>query len=180
MKKTDKRAWSFPEVYSYPPFWTLQSNPAEREKQCALWSNLICAFSKFHNITEFELIGALETPLFKNAKLGRQLSENDLVLILDYLVEKGNAQWLSEKKGRVRIIWRTYKQWADMIYKWASDNGQVGTVFTVHELMEDHPDAPCHKMNVEMLTDVIKSMQAEGRANYMQNQMLDECGVKFL
>ena len=174
------KKWVFPEVYSYPPFWTLQSNVKEREKQCELWGNLICAFIKFHNFTEFDLMSALETPLFKNNKLGRQLSMDTLTTILDYLVEKGNAEWVSETKGRVRIMYRTYKEWGEMIHKWAFDNGQIGTVFTVHELIEDHEDAPSYKMNINTLTETIKLLQTQGKANYMVKQSLDECGVKFL
>lgn len=44
--------------------------------------------------------------------------------------------WLKKDKSRIKIIWRTNDQWADIIYKYIVDNGLVGQICSIYELRE--------------------------------------------
>ena len=170
----------FPKCYAYPPFWTLQTNKDARQKQIELWSNLICAYMKKTEQYEFDISAAAEMPLFSNKEINRTLPNHALVTILDEMATKGNAEWLNTMKSRVRIIWRTYEQWATLFHRWAVDNGQCGTVFTVHELLEDHRHEEFHQMNPEVMVAALKLLDSKGKAKFMERPSIDECGVRFI
>lgn len=51
-------------------------------------------------------------------------------------MDKGNAVWIKKDKSRIKIIWRTNDQWADVIYKYIVDNGLVGQICSIYELRE--------------------------------------------
>ncbi len=174
--------FKFPPCYSYPPFWTLQTNEKTRSKQFELWSNLICAYMKETGGSEFEVSSSDELPLFNNKKIDRVLQKMALVEILNYMEQKGTAEWVNPTKTRVRILWRSVQEWANIMYQWASENGQCGTMFTLYELRCDdmYLSEPFHGMDAEVMKRACQLLANNGKAKFTERSSLDECGVKFL
>lgn len=63
--------FTFPEVYSFPPFFTLQPVAASRDKQLRMWSELVLAYCAHHKIDVIDVGTALASPLFANQSIGR-------------------------------------------------------------------------------------------------------------
>lgn len=173
--------FEFPECYLWPPFWTLQTNPAQLSRQMELWSNLICAYVKQTGQTTMDMSATDDMPLFNNAAIKRSLSKQAIVVVFDYMAEKGHAEWLNPMKTRVRVLWRSLKKWANILKKWAVDNGQTNKMFTIFELRTSGVNAgeEFYDMDANLLVDVCKYMQQAGMAKFLQAQSVDECGVKI-
>lgn len=125
-----------------------------------------------------------------------QLSVDGVRIVLDYLVSKGNAEWLDKTKSRCQIHWRRPEEWAKLIYNWvwqhheirdceritdcllkAVENSFRNSVCTFYELTEgeDTETEPFHQLEREVLLRALKILQSEGRAEVLQS----EEGVKF-
>lgn len=129
----------------------------------------------------FDISAIDEMPLFNNTTIKRSLSKQAVITILDKMAENGNAKWLNPTKTRVRILWRSLKKWANVLKKWADDNGQGGTVFTLWELRTGDitTGEDFHNMDPELLVEVCELMHSEGTAQFLKGPSPDESGVKF-
>ena len=180
-RRSKQPGFSFPPVYNYPPFWTIQTTKSTREKQLILWENLICAFMASINKTEMDLFTTLDTPLFKNSKIGRQLSKDQANQIIDFLVSRKRAVWLDDQKIRVRIIWRTPEEWGNLVRKWLDSIGSLNTVMTYEELIngEDTEGQPFHGLSAQLFHEAMQAMEAAGKAKLYPGKTILENGVKF-
>lgn len=180
-KSAKKTTFEYPDYYDYPPFWTLQTNGQTRETQLKLWSNFICAFTKYYKRTEIDLISTLETPLFNNAKLGRKVSQQMAEEIIDSMVKAENAKWLESTKTRVRIIWRTPAQIGQLVHEYLHDIGSLNTVMTYEELVngEDTTDQGFYGLSMDEFHDAMVYMERQGKCKIMAGKTLSENGVKF-
>jgi ESCRT-II complex subunit VPS25 len=66
--------FSFPEIYSFPPFFTLQPVPATLEKQLLMWCELVLAYCAHHKINALDVKAAESSPLFCNKSLQSMFS----------------------------------------------------------------------------------------------------------
>lgn len=181
-KKGAKKGFKFPPCYDYPPFWTLQVNEKTREEQLKLWGNLVCAFMQSINKTELDVLATLETPLFYNKKLGRQLSKESVDQVIEFLIKSNNAKWLDDQKIRARIIWRTPEEWGNIIRKYYDSIGKLGEVLTYEEIIngEETEGENFHGINPQMFNEAMQALEAKGKAKIFPNKMILESGVKFL
>ena len=85
-------AFEFPEIYSYPPFFTLQPVKETREKQLASWRDLIVKYARSERVFEFD---PKTFALFENKAIQRALNETARQAIVENLTERG----LCEKAG---------------------------------------------------------------------------------
>lgn len=74
--------------------------------------------------------------LFCNKGIGRELSLVDAIGILDYMAARGNGEWLGGDKSKFLVLYRSYAEWAKLLYDWVDSTGQMGNVFTLYELLE--------------------------------------------
>lgn len=139
---------------------------------------------------------ALDTAIFRNAKLNRQLSPRDVHAVLSYMAsaEGGRrAEWADQPPssksatkgaelgalGKVWIYWRRPEDWAEMLERWVDATGQKGTVLTLYELTES--DAVRSEewvgMEGEMLRKSLAVLVKRGRAQVFGTG--DDLGVKF-
>jgi ESCRT-II complex subunit VPS25 len=63
---------------------------------------------------------ALETELFHNATIGRQLKLKDAMEVLEGMVAEGGAEWADKEKTTVIVLWRRHEEWGNVIYDWVS------------------------------------------------------------
>ena len=174
--------FKFPPIYQFPPFFTLQPVMETQRKQCDLWCELILGFMKHHKLTEIKLPDALNSPLFYNKSINCRLPPDAVEKFLEKMVSSSKAVWKDENHTVCKVLWRTAKQWADIIHKWATDNAMTGTVLTFYELREgdDTTNEPFHMMDQDLMKDAIKALQKAKKAQLIDSPTFDECGVKFL
>ncbi|MHA2037779.1 MAG: hypothetical protein ACW98X_15195 [Promethearchaeota archaeon] len=61
--------------------------------------------------------------------------EQYIIEIAEELISQKQAKWLSKKKEKLRIYWKTLEVWSDEIYRWAYDNGKLEPVM-IYEFRE--------------------------------------------
>lgn len=75
----------FPEFYAFPPFFTVQPNITTREKQMALWRELILSY---HTSKKIKTLVVHDCPLWKNSAIGRELSHVDIKAVIADFVKR--------------------------------------------------------------------------------------------
>lgn len=123
--------YTFPEVYDWPAFFTLQPNTQTRQAQMRRWANLISDWCRYHRTFRLSLTEAVESPLFYNAKMRKRVALQEARTIVDWMVksqEDGGggrrAEWVpAAAAGRSEqtiawIWWRRPEEWAKVIADW--------------------------------------------------------------
>ncbi|ORX79826.1 ESCRT-II complex, vps25 subunit [Anaeromyces robustus] len=175
-------SFQFPPIYDFPPFYTIQPNFTTREKQLQMWCNLALSYFRKKKITTLsvsESVGKLD--LFTNKKIQRQLSEDKIRIVLDELVKRGNAQWRDKGKDSCSILWRKYDEWANLIYKWAFDNGLTNSVCTYYELLNGDMsnEDEFQGLDEDTLQKALEILVKQRKAQIFSGSNSDEMGVKF-
>eukprot|EP01111_Echinosteliopsis_oligospora_P014516 TRINITY_DN5483_c0_g1_i1.p1 TRINITY_DN5483_c0_g1~~TRINITY_DN5483_c0_g1_i1.p1 ORF type:complete len:191 (-),score=40.56 TRINITY_DN5483_c0_g1_i1:62-634(-) len=173
-------SFSFPSFYNFPPFYTLQPVNTTRSKQLELWSDLIVRYMSHHR--QFELDLSSSHCLFDNSSINRKLSLKDIRVVIDHLVEHGNAEWVNEKdKKKVSIFWKRLDEFATILYQWVNKNGLTDSVVTVWELCngDDHRHNEWYGLSTNIMIKVIKVLQDLGKAEMFEGSTSDGFGVKF-
>lgn len=143
------KPFPFPTNYFFPPFFSLQPNANTRTVQFQRWSSLIQSWCRHHRLYRLSLVEAVESPLFRNNDLKKQLSLGDARTVLDWMCkdegEGGGgkrAEWVDghgpgqSGKNVAWIWWRRPEEWAGIIADWVESTGQKNVVLTVYELLE--------------------------------------------
>jgi ESCRT-II complex subunit VPS25 len=173
--------WSlqFPEFYSFPPFFTVQPVLETREKQMALWRELILTY---HASRKIKTLVVHDCPLWSNGEIGRSLSQDDVEQIMADFCKHGHGEWQDPAtKTRCRILWRRPEQLASDIYDWADANGFVGSVCTLYELHsgEDVNGMSFQGADEELLRRALEILQSQGKCAIFQGDTSSEDGIKF-
>ncbi|MHA2280363.1 MAG: hypothetical protein ACXAC5_05900 [Promethearchaeota archaeon] len=61
--------------------------------------------------------------------------EQYVIEIAEELISQKQAKWLSKKKEKLRVYWKTLEVWSDEIYRWAYDNGKIEPIM-IYELRD--------------------------------------------
>ncbi|KAL2865489.1 ESCRT-II subunit protein VPS25 [Aspergillus lucknowensis] len=180
-------SFPFPRRYAFPPFFTLQPNSNTRAVQLQRWSNLIQSWCRHHRIYKISLVEAIESPLFRNAELRKQLSLSDARTVLDWMSkadEEGGggrrAEWVDgANKGMAWIWWRRPEEWAGVIAEWVENTGQKNVVLTVYELLEGDAtiSQEWHGMDPEVMFKSLNILVKQGKAQVFGSEGQE--GVKF-
>ena len=175
----------FPQIYSFPAFFTLQPNLTSRHAQLEHWSALILSYTRHHRI--FRLSALLDPshaafPLFHNASINRHLSTAAIRTVLEFMSTHHHAEPTSRKPDDATefyMYWRTPGQWADALAGWIDESAQHGVVFTLFELIEgdDSAGRDFHGMDPDVLKKALDVLVKKGRAEVFGTE---ELGVKFL
>jgi ESCRT-II complex subunit VPS25 len=178
-------SFKFPGVYDFPPFWTLQDVMETKRRQIDMWCDLIFRYTKSKNQSEFDLIPALGSDLFRNPKINRSLDRPTAQFFLDRLVDRRNASWVNAEKTRVKMIWRLPAQWADIFQEWAERTSFKNTVLTYWELREGDGtlSEPFHLMDMDVMRETFELMEKQKRAQILparEKDKFDEYAIKFL
>jgi ESCRT-II complex subunit VPS25 len=179
-------AFTFPGVYHFPPFWTLQDVMETKRRQIDMWCDLILRYTKAKGTAVLDITAALATELFRNPKINRRLDRPTAEFFLERLVERRNAEWLPpDQKTAVKLIWRRPEQWADIFTEWAARTSFKNTVLTYWELREGDCtlNEPFHLMDMDVMHQTFELMQRQKRAKVMAGpspDKFDEYAVKFL
>lgn len=81
----------------------------------------------------------LKSPLFTNTSIERSIDLPFLKIILQELVKRGQGEWKKDHKNKepttLMLYWKTPQDWANQIYQYVSNTGQLNSVMTVFELL---------------------------------------------
>lgn len=174
-----KKDFSYPEFYNFPPFFTIQPVLATREKQLALWRELIL---RFHTEKKIKTMLVYDCPLWKNAAINRQLQPDEMRIVVEDFCSHGHGEWQDHgTKTSVRILWRKPEQLATDIYQWAETNGFIGTVVTVYELHsgEDVNGMSFQGADEELLRRALVILEERGKCTLFKGDTSEEDGIKF-
>ena len=167
-----------PEFYSFPPFFTIQTALSSREKQLALWRELIL---RYHTERKISQLVVHECPLWKNAALPRALTAADIATVMEDFVKHGHGEWQNTAHTVCRILWRAPEQLAADIYTWAVAAGYVNAVCTVYELHsgEDVNGMSFQGADEELLRRALSILEQQGKCAIFKGDTSDEDGIKF-
>ena len=113
--------------------YSLPQNHAMLDSWVDKWSSIVlnyCLIFAKHIIAVVDLKN--EYP-FKNLRINRQLTINQLVKIIDYLEMSKMAKWLDKEKQRAQIFFKTIEEFAEMIYQYLYDTGKIIDVISIDD-----------------------------------------------
>lgn len=154
-----------------------------QRQQIKIWCSLILDYFQFYKIHEIEIQGAvLSFDLFNNTKINRRLNTSDIYFFIERLVEQGNAKWVNKNKQRAKIIWKTSKQWADIIYNYITTNSLFNVVCSLYELRESDQveKEEFYNLEIEMFIEALKEIEKKGLCVIFSGNNQENIGVKFL
>jgi ESCRT-II complex subunit VPS25 len=166
---------------------------SSREKQLALWRELILTYHTAHKIKTLVLH---DCPLWENRNINRRLSPDEIQSVVEDFCQHGHGEWLDDesssssnnnsgnknrRKTACRILWRKPEQLATDIYEWAQHNGHVNAVCTIYEL---HSGEDVHGMSFqgadeELLRRALHILQERGKCTIFKGESSSEDGIKF-
>jgi len=152
---------------------------ATRQKQLALWRELII---KYHTQHKLKTLVVHECPLWNNESIGRKLDRSSIDVITKDLVDSGHGEWLDEEtQTALRILWRKPEELATDIYEWASATGNIGGICTLYELHsgEDVNGMSFQGIDEELLRRALAILEDEGKCTVFQGETSSEDGIKF-
>lgn len=149
-----------------------------REQQLNTWSDLLLKYHKHANQCNLN-VNDESSPLFINESINRRLPLEGRQLVLDQLERTGHAAALDKNKTQWEIYWYTLDELANLLYKWASDNGLTGTVCTLYELTngDDSAGQEFHGLDQSVLLKALKQLEQSGKCEVISFD--DNQGVKF-
>jgi ESCRT-II complex subunit VPS25 len=169
----------YPEFFSFPPFFTIQPVLETREKQLALWREMILQYHSFHRIP---ILIVHDCPLWSNPAIERSLAPSDIQIVMDDFCKSGHGEWQDPSdKTRCRILWRKPEEIASDLYDWATTHGVVGSVCTLYELHsgEDVGGMSFQGLDEELLRRALEILQSQGKCTIFQGETSSEDGIKF-
>lgn len=148
-----------PTLFSFPPFFTLQPNPATLKTQLTAWSTLVESYCRSTRTFYLSADGGggqdstgvtTTSQLWGNAAIDRRLDSVGRQRVLQFMVEQGRAVWentttttTTQKQQpqvagqqRALILWRKPEEWGRLIRDWIVSTGQDKSIMTFFELTE--------------------------------------------
>ncbi|CRK20301.1 hypothetical protein BN1708_012811 [Verticillium longisporum] len=199
-----KPPFVFPREYSFPPFFTRQTNLTTHHAQLEKWSALILAYTQHHRIFKLTPPSAASSSnaaaaadpslpptaaaahsthntddLFHNKALNRRLAPADAREVLDAMRRDGRAETVARDGDAVWVYWRTPEEWAALVEAWVDDTAQKGVVVTLYELTEGDTSigTEFHGMDPDLLLKALQVLAKRGKAQVFGQD--DSLGVKF-
>ena len=173
---SDWRTWE----YDFPPFFTLQPVSQTRSQQINSWAKIILSYCKSNSISSIDITDKL----FKNDKISRSLSNEEISTIYQELVKSGQLKYAKdlngiENKSSVIVLWKSVATWADLIFKWAQNNAiSITTMFDIIN-GDDAENEEFYKQNDELISQALLHLQNSGKAEVFYNEVNVIEGVKF-
>eukprot|EP01035_Chromulina_nebulosa_P017233 gene17233-22759_t len=168
-----------PDIWNFPPFFTLQPNNETRSKQLDQWAQLIL---KHHSINNIYKMTPSSYIYFSNDSINRKLSNEGIISVINYLISKGYAEWEDHTNTTLKIYWRSPDSMADELYDWVVNNGFTNNVLTVYELhsSEDHINSTLYGVDILIVRKVLNILEKKGKCKIIPGLTPEEDGVKFL
>ncbi|TKA55469.1 hypothetical protein B0A53_02395 [Rhodotorula sp. CCFEE 5036] len=185
----DSSGFTFPSLYSFPPFFTRQPNPATWNHQLAQWQQLVLAYARYNKLWQVDISQhTAAAPPFANPHIKRQLDLATLRLVIDALVSTGAAEY-DPKPSKTKpatsawIYWKRPEEWAQVIYDWVKETGQTNSIMTFYELTEGGDlvhTTEFYRMPTPLLRKALDILIKQGKAQVFKGVGEEGDGVKFV
>ena len=86
--------------------------------------------------------------------------------IAEELVDLNQAEWLSRKKNRLRVYWKSLELWSDEIYQWAYQQGRLEPIM-IYEL-RDAKSEDFSSLPLKDLEEIFKILARNHRAKILK------------
>ena len=113
--------WIEKPYYYITPAEKFQSKRNLWQKQ---WSDFLLQWANAKDKYIVEILDLQKEYPFKNPVINKQLTNDQLQLLGDFLTEEGKALWKTKNKTHLRIYWEPLEETADKIFIWAFERGQ--------------------------------------------------------
>ncbi|MFX1313025.1 MAG: hypothetical protein ACFFHD_10475 [Promethearchaeota archaeon] len=100
--------------------------------------------------------------------------EQYIIEIAEELIDQKQAEWLSKKKDKLRVYWKTLEGWSEDIYNWAYENGKIEPIM-IYELREAKQE-DFSSLPLEDLEEIFKIMAKNRKAEVLK---LDNGQIAF-
>lgn len=154
----------------------IQMHAKTREIQLNTWANLVMKYQKAQNQPVINIHDE-NADLFVNKEINRRMNVDGRSLIMDTMEKTAHAAPLDPKnRDKWEIYWFTLDEWANMIYKWASDNAMLGQVCTVFEIAngDNSVDQEFYGLSDDILLKALRRLEQSAKC-----ELIDDEGVKF-
>jgi ESCRT-II complex subunit VPS25 len=168
--------------FDFPPFFTLQPNDSLRSQQLQLWVSHVLDYIKLHSKTLINLSEDAKSSLFSNEKIKRSLNSEGIRSVCESLVKSGYGVWAIGSGNRLlHVSTRSLDDWANEFYRVADENGHVGAICTLYELVSgDLSHGASYKGLAEPIAyEALRILEKRGVATIIKGENLGETGVKF-
>lgn len=120
----------------YPWMYSIPVKTADFEDWLNQWSDFTLQWFKINKLHKISLVELMNENPFRYL----QNKSKALTLILENLINRKFCEYTDKERKSVRVFWRSYKDWSEIIYKWALKKGV--TELTLFELidLEESPD----------------------------------------
>ena len=171
----------FPDYFSWPSFFTLQTNGEVRRKQIHMWIDLVLKFCQDNKVWKLtpELFS---TNLGQNPKINRKLNQNDIGVIFQSLVSVKKAMFVNQKKqDDIYILWKSMNEWEQYLYNAAMNRQSIDKLETLDYIIEDddNKNEEYYNMDKNMLIDILKSLEKKGKCGLVKDGE-NYIAVKFI
>ncbi|XP_017487408.1 PREDICTED: vacuolar protein-sorting-associated protein 25-like [Rhagoletis zephyria] len=170
--------FQWPWEYTFPPFFTLQPHEETRNQQIKVWSDLFLRYLK--HLNKFQVnINENGFPLFYNEALKRRLSAETILHILEQLQRTGHAAPLDKRRVEWQVYWYTLEEYANMVYDWIQQTGQMNTICTLYEIAsgDNSEGMEFHGIDEAVLLNAMRVLENKGKCEVVQ--LDDSYGIKF-
>ncbi len=106
------------EWISHPWMFSEPSRADHLESWREDWANLLLDWAKYFTKHIVSLMELKDQYPWYNSDIKRSLSEEDVRSIMEFLIARNLAKWVSKEETRLRIYWRSLEAWSDIIYEW--------------------------------------------------------------
>ncbi|KAI8982650.1 ESCRT-II complex subunit-domain-containing protein [Pilobolus umbonatus] len=176
---------SYPPLYSFPPFFTKQITETTWKNQARQWESLILDYARHCHIVKMDL-REYTSPggykIFENPSIDRRLSFETLQDIIEEMVKRGSAEWVSRSKTEAWIYWHSLEEWADRIWNWVQETGQNNQIVTFYEIT--HGDLAegqeFFELDPDLIYKALSLLVKKGHAQIFNGNDEENRGVKFL
>jgi hypothetical protein len=139
-------------------------NPNDFESWANEWSKVLFDYAKYailHILYLRQLYTEKPFSKFENRK--KAIKE-----IGNMLVKQDLARWLSKKKDKLRVYWKTLDLLADEIYEWAYEMGKVETIIPIYEIREAKEEF--NNLPKEDIEKIFKKLSEGKKAEIIRTQ----------
>ena len=103
--------------------------------------------------------------LFSNASIDRSLPAEGRAEVMQFLVERGNAEWDNDDRTRARLIFKSVEALASEIYLYAQKQALQGMIVTVYELhsADEHAGSGFFGTDPVLFLRALDALEQEGK-----------------
>ncbi len=128
---------SLPKWVKAPWMYIRPKKESQVESWLESWSAIILDHSRIFVIHIININEIRSEFPFKNSKISKRLTIEQVREIVDQLVKQNIAKWLDEKtKTRARIYWKANEEWADGLLDFMIETGRVVEIHSLFDLTQ--------------------------------------------